>query len=150
MKTDKLEELKDKVLEWATNKGLLDNVSEDRILKQSNKVLEEIGETCRAYLKGDREELLDGIGDIAVTIIILNEMEGSYFLSFDLSDVPGNKNTLIDVTSYFVSGEYNNALGSLILFAVSQDTTLEHCLELAYNVIAKRTGKMVNNTFIKD
>lgn len=28
--------------------------------------------------------------------------------------------------------------------------TIEECIDTAYNVIAKRTGKMINGTFVKD
>ena len=31
-----------------------------------------------------------------------------------------------------------------------QGLKLEECLESAYNVIAKRTGKMINGQFVKD
>jgi hypothetical protein len=31
-----------------------------------------------------------------------------------------------------------------------QNLKLEDCLESAYNVISKRTGKMVNGQFVKD
>ena len=30
------------------------------------------------------------------------------------------------------------------------DTSIEICIDQAYNVISKRTGKMVNGTFVKD
>ena len=30
------------------------------------------------------------------------------------------------------------------------DTSIEECISLAYDVISKRTGKMVNGTFVKD
>ena len=30
------------------------------------------------------------------------------------------------------------------------DTSIELCIDQAYNVISKRTGKMVNGTFVKD
>jgi NTP pyrophosphatase (non-canonical NTP hydrolase) len=39
---------------------------------------------------------------------------------------------------------------TLIIQAKMQDVTLEECLESAYNVISKRTGKMVNGQFVKD
>jgi NTP pyrophosphatase (non-canonical NTP hydrolase) len=39
---------------------------------------------------------------------------------------------------------------TLIIQAKMQDITLEECLESAYNVISKRTGKMVNGQFVKD
>jgi hypothetical protein len=29
-------------------------------------------------------------------------------------------------------------------------TTIEECIDEAYDVISKRTGKMVNGTFVKD
>ena len=39
---------------------------------------------------------------------------------------------------------------TLIIQAKMQNLKLEDCLESAYNVIAKRTGKMVNGQFVKD
>lgn len=39
---------------------------------------------------------------------------------------------------------------TLIIQAKMQDLSLEKCLESAYNIIAKRTGKMVNGQFVKD
>lgn len=39
---------------------------------------------------------------------------------------------------------------TLIIQAKMQNVSLEECLESAYNVIAKRTGKMVNGQFVKD
>tara|TARA_R100000951_G_scaffold80393_1_gene68227 strand:- start:503 stop:808 length:306 start_codon:yes stop_codon:yes gene_type:complete len=39
---------------------------------------------------------------------------------------------------------------TLIIQAKMQDLSLEKCLESAYNVISKRTGKMVNGQFVKD
>jgi|TARA_R110000744_G_scaffold152312_3_gene266320 NTP pyrophosphatase (non-canonical NTP hydrolase) len=39
---------------------------------------------------------------------------------------------------------------TLIIQAKMQDLSLEKCLESAYNVISKRTGKMINGQFVKD
>ena len=39
---------------------------------------------------------------------------------------------------------------TLIIQAKMQGVTIEECLESAYNVISKRTGKMVNGLFVKD
>ena len=39
---------------------------------------------------------------------------------------------------------------TLIIQAKMQGLKLEECLESAYNVIAKRTGKMINGQFVKD
>ena len=39
---------------------------------------------------------------------------------------------------------------TLILLAEMYGFTLEECLDHAYQIIAKRTGKMENGTFVKD
>lgn len=39
---------------------------------------------------------------------------------------------------------------TLIIQAHMQDISLEQCLESAYNVISKRTGKMIDGQFVKD
>jgi NTP pyrophosphatase (non-canonical NTP hydrolase) len=50
--------------------------------------------------------------------------------------------------------EIIDALGdilvTIIIQAEMQGLKLEDCLESAYNVIAKRTGKMVDGQFVKD
>lgn len=39
---------------------------------------------------------------------------------------------------------------TLIIQARMQNISLEECLESAYHVISKRTGKMINGQFVKD
>ena len=39
---------------------------------------------------------------------------------------------------------------TLIIQAKMQNVSLESCLESAYNIISKKTGRMVNGQFIKD
>lgn len=50
--------------------------------------------------------------------------------------------------------EIKDAIGdivvTLILQAEMQGTTLEVCLQQAYDVISKRNGKMVNGLFVKE
>ena len=38
----------------------------------------------------------------------------------------------------------------LTLLAVMRGTSIERCIDSAYDVISKRTGKMVNGVFVKD
>lgn len=94
--------MKNKVLQWAKEKGILEkSTPKDQMLK----TVEEVGELAKAIGKNDKEEIKDGIGDITVTIIIQAELNG---LDFD------------------------------------------ECLESAYEIIAKRKGKMVNGIFVKE
>lgn len=95
-------ELEALVLAWAEQKGILQNGTQ---IKQCHKTAEEVQELALAIINNDREEVIDALGDILVTIIIQAEMQG---------------------------------------------LSLTECLESAYNVISKRTGKMVDGQFVKD
>ena len=50
--------------------------------------------------------------------------------------------------------EIKDAIGdimvTLIIQAKMQGMTIEECLNAAYDVISKRTGRMVNGQFLKD
>ncbi len=95
-------ELECAVESWAKEKGILDNATP---IKQAIKTQEELTELINAIVDDNREEVIDAIGDIMVTLIIQAKMQG---------------------------------------------LTIEECLESAYNIISKRTGKMVNGLFVKD
>ena len=95
-------ELEALVIAWATQKEILKNGTPAR---QCEKTLEEVEELADAIFDNNKEEIVDALGDILVTIIIQAELQG---------------------------------------------VSLVECLESAYNVIAKRTGKMVNGQFQKD
>lgn len=60
-------ELIEQVQEWSRNKGLDKAAPEKQFLK----VIEEVGEVAAAMARNDREELVDGLGDTFVTLIIL-------------------------------------------------------------------------------
>ena len=95
-------ELEALVIAWATQKEIFQNGTPAR---QCDKTLEEVQELSDAIFDNNKDEIVDALGDILVTIIIQAEMQG---------------------------------------------LSLESCLESAYNVIAKRTGVMVNGQFVKD
>ena len=63
-----MDELINKVKLWASEKNLL---KEENIHAQMLKVLEEVGETSGAILKRKNQEIIDGLGDSFVTLIIL-------------------------------------------------------------------------------
>jgi len=100
-----INELIQNVLQWGIDKNIIGANGNGTRQAQVDKMLEEAEETHYAVNKNDLMEVKDGIGDTAVTLILLAEMYG---------------------------------------------WTLEECLEHAYNVIAGRTGKMVDGAFVKD
>jgi NTP pyrophosphatase (non-canonical NTP hydrolase) len=61
---------------------------------------------------------------------------------------------LIDAIDTNNKPEIEDALGdilvTIIIQAEMQEVSLIDCLESAYNVISKRTGKMVDGQFLKD
>ena len=92
----------DLIREWAEERGLY---NEGDPKTQTLKLIEEAGEICRAVLKKDEPEIIDGIGDCVVVLTNLAHL---------------------------------------------CDTSIEECIEAAYNEIKGRTGKMDNGTFKKD
>ena len=92
----------DLIRTWAEDKGLYEHGDTKT---QALKLVEEMGEICRAILKGNHDDVVDGIGDCVVVLTNLAEL---------------------------------------------QETTIEECIDQAYNEIKNRTGRMDNGTFKKD
>jgi len=63
----------DLIREWADERGLYENGDAKT---QALKLVEEVGETCRAILKEDHDEVIDGIGDCVVVLTNLAELVG--------------------------------------------------------------------------
>jgi len=92
----------DKIRLWAEDRGLYHKGDPKT---QTLKLIEEAGEICRAVLKKDEEQIIDGIGDCVVVLTNLAHLAG---------------------------------------------TSIEECIDAAYEEIKDRTGKMSNGTFKKD
>ena len=60
------------VIEWADQKGILKNGTPPA---QANKTMEECQELIDAIQQDSREEIVDALGDILVTIIIQAKMQ---------------------------------------------------------------------------
>lgn len=63
----------DLIRDWANERGLYDKGDPKT---QTLKLMEEAGEICRAVLKNDRHEIIDGIGDCVVVLTNLAELIG--------------------------------------------------------------------------
>ena len=59
---------------WASERGLY---TQGDPKTQALKLVEEVGETCRAILKEDAKEMVDGIGDCVVVLTNLAELIGT-------------------------------------------------------------------------
>jgi len=87
---------------WAEERGLY---LHGDTKTQALKLMEEAGEICRAILKDNQDDVIDGIGDCVVVLTNLAELHG---------------------------------------------IKIEQCIDIAYDEIKNRTGKMSNGTFKKD
>lgn len=147
---DKMQLLIEGVVKWANDKDLLKLQNAKR---QYLKFLEEVGETCRAILKDEYDEMVDGFGDIAVTVIVYANQLGydidDRFINNELYESEGNN--FHDFITLINQEQFYAGLCMLNELALEHaEENLEHCLDVAYNVIKNRTGKTVNGTFIKD
>tara|TARA_R110002012_G_scaffold5641_2_gene25471 strand:- start:124 stop:936 length:813 start_codon:yes stop_codon:yes gene_type:complete len=61
----------DKIRDWAEDRGIYANGDPKT---QSLKLVEEVGETCRAILKQNKDDAMDGIGDCVVVLTNLAEL----------------------------------------------------------------------------
>lgn len=66
---DTILDLEMKVVDWAHRRNL---VQPENANRQMLKVMEEVGELASAIAKNKKDETIDAIGDVLVTIIILS------------------------------------------------------------------------------
>jgi NTP pyrophosphatase (non-canonical NTP hydrolase) len=89
------EELELLIAGWAAERGLLPGDPRAQLLK----TVEELGEVASALAKGRREELIDGIGDVVVTLILLSNIEGfsvTRALNQAYEEIKDRKGKLVD------------------------------------------------------
>jgi NTP pyrophosphatase (non-canonical NTP hydrolase) len=68
-----IEDLVIKVEQWAADRRILDHSSAQA---QLLKTVSELGELADATLKGHDNEIVDGVGDVLVTLIIYARLQG--------------------------------------------------------------------------
>ena len=169
MKT--IQELVPLIQEWAKERGIFDKSTPfDQLLKTH----EEVGELIKACYDNDKPAIQGAIGDTMICLI-----NYCYFIELDVIKKIKQAVELslpeLDIISRVI--EVNRSLDRLIsinmrnegeklsepseirVFSIAyslheiallENTTLEECLNIAYNEIKGRTGKMINGKFIKD
>jgi len=92
-------ELENLVIEWAKEKGIFEKGT---TMSQAMKTWEEVHELKDAIVNDNREEIIDALGDIFVTIIIQAEMQG---LSLE-SCLQSAYNVISNRTGKMVNGQF--------------------------------------------
>ena len=92
-------ELEELVEKWAEEKGIFEKAT---TIKQAEKTLEEVEELIQAINNNDREEVIDALGDILVTIIIQAKMQ-----NLDLIDCLDSAYNIISKrTGNMINGQF--------------------------------------------
>lgn len=68
-----IEDLISRVETWASDRGITANSNAQA---QLMKTVSELGELADATLKRDRSEIIDGVGDVLVTLVIYARLQG--------------------------------------------------------------------------
>lgn len=151
MEKIQMETLSSFIIEWAQEKNI--NNPQNQYLK----IVEEIGETCGALLKGNKLEAIDGFGDIGVTIIIYawqynGDINFRRIRTLDnLDEVQSSDVSLLEhVFHALYELSFTEALFNVACLCFKHGFDFEHCLNAAWQVIKNRQGKTVNGTFIKE
>lgn len=147
-------QLQKKIIQWADEKGILEKATPE---KQFLKFIEETGELARAILKQDSDEYIDSLGDIFVTIVIHAELceKDLKIRSFRCLKNEGYDTRFRSmVNEVYLCRHYLAVEDIYNIYLLNRKLSLgksfSQCVEVAYNVIADRTGEMKNGTFVKD
>lgn len=162
--------LEKQVLEWAEARNILRGSTWQ---SQLCKTVEELGELAAGLNKGNKLLIMDGVGDVLVTLILVKAMASPS----PLANKPlfCGKKAIVPTKSEHPVLNLLNALDSLLLLntatyasafnydvlyesllallaqaAQAGGCTLLDCLEAAYIEIRHRKGRMIGGVFVKE
>jgi len=159
-----MNDLSEKILQWASDKGILAKGTPDG---QLAKTLEELIETAQAVALFDYEQdksvaidaVKDGIGDVYITVCIYAKLTGLEFECSYFGDTPSTNKLILEKIGESVlriaadscaEHHISECIYWLNKLACNHNLTLRECVEHSYNVISKRNGTMIDGVFVKD
>lgn len=170
-----IQELIPLIQEWAKERGIFDKSTPfDQLLKTH----EEVGELIKACYDNDKPAIQDALGDTMICLInYCYFMKIDVWIQInDVLNIGDETNEDKVILSLYMLRELSSLMNSTFItmgrtyeeqpktiffkfsyiiyylnnIAFLESTTLEECLNIAYNEIKNRTGKMINGTFVKD
>lgn len=162
-------ELNAHIIEWAKEREL---DTKGTVEAQAIKTVEELSELIKAICKDNREDIIDSIGDVYVTLVIGNMLDENYNMNgleqlfkvyFDNKGIKEckklDKKYKLKKLGMFIQVvldyKYSTTVVRELTYqltktAYSYDLDFVECVESAYNTIKDRKGKLVNGMYIKD
>ena len=166
-----IQELVPLIQEWAKERGIFDKSTPfDQLLKTH----EEVGELIKACYDNDKPAIQDAIGDTMICLInychfieldVIKKIKQVVELSLPELDIITRVIEVYRSLDRLISinmrneGEKLSEPSEIRVFSIAyslheiallENSTLEECLNIAYNEIKNRTGKMINGKFVKD
>lgn len=157
-----INELNAHIIDWAKEREL---DTKGTVEAQTIKTVEELSELIKAICKDKKEDIIDSIGDVYVTLVIGNmldsddDFERIYEMAVNDERVEFSKDDMLvnlSMSIYpFVEEKYLSLhvfqiLRILITIAYNYKLDFVECVESAYNTIKDRKGKLVNGTYVKN
>lgn len=146
--------------QWANDRNIINGT---KPIDQAMKLFSEFGELADNVGKG--RDIKDDCGDIFVVLTIMSAQLGETISEILIGDIVwkyGNKSLVAELSGQlyeFVSSakggnwDYNSlsfCLEFLSRIAIDSGSTLEECVQIAYNDIKDRKGIVYNGLFIKE
>lgn len=160
VRVSRMDELNKKILQWAKDREL---DKKGTVKAQAIKTVEELSELVKAVCKDDREEIIDAIGDVHVTLVIGNMLDtDTEMLSLSCIGSDEDEYTkeqlleqLLECSRHVLFFKYIRELVALTiktLYNVCKYYKVDFadCVESAYNVIKNRKGKVVDGQYVKE
>lgn len=154
-----MQELIKKIEQWAEDRNIING---SKPIDQAMKLFSEFGELADNVGKG--RDCRDDIGDCIVVLTIIAkqiDLDISEAISFEHEEIE----SCLKDTVAFLGYEISNLLSSQteddelsfififgLLYSIANKvgTTLQECVQIAYDDIKNRKGVVYNGTFIKD
>ena len=165
-----IQEIVPLIQEWAKERKIYEQLTPfDELLKTH----EEVGELIKACYDNDKPAIQDAIGDVLVTLINLCHFveENPAMLinkyPFKRNESEKSLHTALIINKFILElmwsvSKYECSARAEVFFKIPliaqrlhiiakiHNTTLEECLNIAYNEIKNRKGRIINRKFIKD
>lgn len=140
--------------QWGVDKGITGPGGKGTIQKQFRKFVEEMAELFEALDKGDRKEIRDALGDLQVVAIQAHSLVKGIDLPITFEayeSLAGNDiEDSLSEALFWLSVAPNRAFHEVRQASRELGHCPDECLQEAYDIISKRTGKMVGGVFVKD
>ena len=156
-----MQDLIAKIEQWAEERNI---ISGSKPIDQAMKLFSEFGELADNAGKG--RDCRDDIGDVFVVLTIITRQLGYSLFDYASCEEIISKNSKYAVAEIaheiavfvsfahkhndFANNRIGNIIGYLNAIATENKTTLEECVQIAYDDIKDRKGIMSNGVFIKD